>query len=61
MRRKIQLALVSGALATMAIPATPARASMICQGDDPATKAVCVAYYYFGGLLCKLTGGPCMT
>jgi hypothetical protein len=60
MRRKIQLALVAGAVAVMAAPAAPARADMICQ-THPATQVVCTAYYFAGGLVCKLTAGPCMT
>lgn len=61
MRRKIQLAAVAAAVAAMTIgPAAPARAGMICQ-THPATQVVCTAYYFAGGLVCKLTGGPCMT
>lgn len=57
MRRKIQLALVAGALATMAVPAAPARAS-ICTSDP---EVICTAYYLATRLVCKVTGGPCAT
>jgi hypothetical protein len=57
MRRKIQLALVAGAIAVSVVPATQAQASTICQSDEPAVKVVCTAYYFAGGLVCRLTGG----
>ena len=54
MGRKIRLALVAGAIAVMAVPAQPAQASTICQGDP---NAICTAYYFAAGLVCRLTGG----
>lgn len=57
MRRKIKLALVAGAVATMAIPAAPAQAS-ICQSDP---QVICQAYYLATGLMCKVFGPPCAT
>ena len=57
MRRKIKLALVAGAVATMAVPATPARAS-ICQSDP---EVICQVYYLAMRTICKVTGGPCAT
>lgn len=59
MRRKLSLALVAGALATAALPAAPARASMICQSDP---EVICTAYYLAASVICKATGGKsCMT
>ena len=60
MRRKIQLGLVAGALAAMtAMPAAPARASMICQSDP---EVICTAYYLAGSVICKVTKGQnCIT
>lgn len=57
MRRKIQLAIVAGAMAMMAVPAAPAQASTICQSNEPVVQVVCTAYYFAGGLVCRLTGG----
>ena len=57
MGRKLKLALVAGTVAAMAIPAQPAQASTICQSGEPAVRVVCTAYYFAGGLVCKLTGG----
>ena len=58
MGRKIKLALVAGAVAAMAVPAQPAQASTVCQGGGPAAvQVVCTAYYFAGGLVCRLTGG----
>lgn len=62
MRRRIKLALVAGAVAAMAVPAAPARASMICQTGDPLTqKVVCGTYYLVTGVMCKVFGPPCAT
>ncbi|HEX2058937.1 MAG TPA: hypothetical protein VHI71_11290 [Actinomycetota bacterium] len=58
MRRKIQLALVAGALAATAIPAAPARAS-ICVSDP---QVICQVYYLAASVICKVTKGQnCMT
>lgn len=57
MRRKIKLALVAGAVAAMAVPAAPARAS-ICVSDP---QIICTVYYLATRTLCKVTGGPCAT
>lgn len=57
MRRKIKLALVAGALATMAVPAAPAQAS-ICNSDP---QVICTVYYLATRTLCKVTGPPCAT
>ena len=63
MRRKIQLALVAGALAAMAVPAAPARASMICNTGDPLTdRVVCGTIGLAADVICKVTKGQsCMT
>ncbi|HEV2757719.1 MAG TPA: hypothetical protein VG318_18320 [Actinomycetota bacterium] len=64
MRRKIQLALVAGAVAAVtAVPATPASASEICNTGDPLTdRVVCGTYGLVGGLICKITKGQsCIT
>ena len=58
MRRRMKLALVAGAVAAMAVPATPAQASSICQSDP---QVICQVYYLATGLICKITGGPCAT
>ena len=58
MRRKIKLALVAGAVAAMAVPAAPAKAS-ICQSDP---EVICQVYYLGAAVLCKVTKGQnCMT
>ena len=57
MRRKIQLALVAGAVVTMALPATPAKAS-ICNSDP---QVICQVYYLATGVMCKVFGPPCAT
>ncbi len=57
MRRRIKLALVAGAVAAMAVPAAPARAS-ICTSDP---EVICQAYYLAMRVICKVTGGPCAT
>lgn len=57
MRRKIQLALVAGAVAAMAAPAAPARAS-ICNSDP---QVICQVYYLATRTICKITGGQCAT
>lgn len=58
MRRKIKLALVAGAVATMAVPAAPAKAS-ICTSDP---QVICTAYYLAASVICKVTKGQsCMT
>lgn len=57
MRRKIQLALVAGAMASMAIPAAPAQAS-ICNSDP---QVICQVYYLATGVMCKVFGPPCAT
>ena len=57
MRRKLKLALVAGAIAATAFPATPAQAAAICPGDEPAVRVVCTAYHFAGDLACRLTGG----
>ncbi len=63
MRRKIQLALVAGAVAAVtAIPA-PASAAEMCNTGDPLTdKVVCGTYGLVGAVICKVTKGQsCMT
>ncbi|MDQ3952824.1 MAG: hypothetical protein M3279_07690 [Actinomycetota bacterium] len=57
MRRRMKLALMAGAVAAMAVPATPARAS-ICNSDP---QVICQAYYLATGLMCKVFGPPCAT
>jgi hypothetical protein len=57
MRRRIQLALVAGAMASMAIPAAPAQAS-ICNSDP---QVICQVYYLATGVMCKVFGPPCAT
>ncbi|HEX2195876.1 MAG TPA: hypothetical protein VHJ76_03030 [Actinomycetota bacterium] len=57
MRRKIQLALVAGAVAAMAVPAAPARAS-ICVSEP---QVICQVYYLATGVMCKVFGPPCAT
>ena len=58
MRRTIKLALLAGAVATMAVPATPAKAS-ICQSDP---EIICTVIYLGPTLICKITKGEhCMT
>jgi hypothetical protein len=63
MRRKLQLALVAGALAATAVPAGPARAEMICTTGDPLTdKVVCGTIGLAAQVICKVSGGKyCMT
>lgn len=64
MRRRIQLALVAGAVAAMtAVPVAPASASQMCATGDPLTdKVVCGTYGLAASLICKLTKGQsCMT
>ena len=57
MRRRIKLALVAGAVAAMAVPAAPARAS-ICNSDP---EVICQVYYLAAGVICKVFGPPCAT
>ena len=57
MGRKMKLALVAGAVAAMAVPAAPARAS-ICNSDP---QVICQVYYLATGLICKVFGPPCAT
>ena len=61
--RKIKLALIAAAVAATAVPATPARASMICNTGDPLTdKVVCGTIGLAAGVICKVTKGQsCMT
>ena len=64
MRRKIQLALVAGAVAAVtAVPAAPASASDVCATGDPLTdRVVCGTYGLAASLICKITKGQsCMT
>ncbi len=58
MGRKIKMAFVAGAVAAMALPAAPGRASQICQSDP---EAICTVYYLAMRTICKVTGGPCAT
>ncbi|MDQ3915127.1 MAG: hypothetical protein M3323_07330 [Actinomycetota bacterium] len=64
MRRRIQLALVAGAVAAVtAVPAAPASASEICYTGDPLTdRIVCGTYGLVGSVICKVTKGQnCIT